>query len=133
MTDDLPGIGGELKAEPSHFVVEEIPLYEPEGEGEHIYVSLRREGQTTRQIQMELCRIFDLNDAAVGCAGLKDKHARTTQTFSLHMPGDEQEVADRIQQEMNVELLSSKRHQNKLRTGHLIGNRFTIVVVDVKD
>ncbi len=133
MTDDLPGIGGELKAEPSHFVVEEIPLYEPEGEGEHIYISLRREGQTTRQIQMELCRIFDLNDAAVGCAGLKDKHARTTQTFSLHMPGDEQQVADRIQQEMNVELLSSRRHQNKLRTGHLIGNRFTIVVVDVKD
>jgi tRNA pseudouridine13 synthase len=133
ITDGLPGIGGALKAEPSHFIVEEIPLYEPEGDGEHIYITLRREGQTTRQVQMELCRLFGLQDQSVGCAGLKDKHARTTQTFSLHMPGDEQQVADRIQAEMDIELLSTKRHLNKLKTGHLIGNRFTIVVVDVED
>ncbi|MDA1138330.1 MAG: tRNA pseudouridine(13) synthase TruD [Planctomycetota bacterium] len=133
ITDGLPGIGGALKVEPSHFIVEEIPLYEPEGEGEHIYVTLRREGQTTRQVQMELCRLFELHDQAVGCAGLKDKHARTTQTFSLHMPGDEQQVAERIQAEMDVEMFSAKRHLNKLKTGHLIGNRFTILVVNVED
>jgi tRNA pseudouridine13 synthase len=45
---DLPGIGGEIKAEPAHFVVEEIPLYEPVGEGEHVYVCLIREEWTTR-------------------------------------------------------------------------------------
>jgi tRNA pseudouridine13 synthase len=49
------------------------------------------------------------------------------------MPGDEQQAAERIRHEMDVELLSVKRHQNKLKTGHLIGNRFTIVVVEAVD
>jgi len=54
ITADLPGIGGEIKAEPAHFVVDEIPLYEPMGEGEHIYVCLTREGWTTRALQKRL-------------------------------------------------------------------------------
>ena len=47
ITAELPGVGGQLKAEPAHFVVEEIPLYEASGSGAHLYVSLTREGWTT--------------------------------------------------------------------------------------
>jgi tRNA pseudouridine13 synthase len=61
ITADLPGIGGEIKAEPAHFVVEEVPLYEPAGEGEHVYVRLTREGWTTRALQEQLIRLFDLD------------------------------------------------------------------------
>ena len=46
ITPEDPGIGGVLKAEAECFVVEEIPLYEPEGIGEHIYLRLAREGWT---------------------------------------------------------------------------------------
>jgi len=60
ITPEAPGIGGILKAEPDCFVVEEIPLYEAGGEGEHLYLSLTRDGWATRDIQKALvkgCRI----------------------------------------------------------------------------
>lgn len=130
ITSDLPGIGGEIKAEPSHFVVEEIPLYEPVGEGEHVYVRLTREGWTTRALEQDLGKLFRLRDVDVSCAGLKDKHAHATQTFSLHMPNaDEATVAQRIADALPVEVDWVRRHKNKLRRGHLLGNRFRIVVL----
>lgn len=105
ITADLPGVGGEIKVEPAHFEVEEIPLYEPSGQGQHVYVRLTREGWTTRAVEMELRDIFDLRDVDVGCAGRKDKHARTTQTFSLNLPNaDEEDVAHRIQDHLPVDL-----------------------------
>jgi len=131
LTDDLPGVGGEIKLEPHHFVVEEIPLYEPSGQGQHVYVRLTREGWTTRAIQNQLANVFDLRDVDVGCAGRKDKHARTTQTFSLNLPNvDEAEVAHRLQDQLPVELHWVRRHRNKIKAGHLLGNRFRIVVLE---
>lgn len=130
ITAELPGIRGEIKAEPAHFVVEEIPLYEPMGEGEHVYVCLTREGWTTRALQQQLAGLFDLREVDVGCAGLKDKHARVTQTFSLLLrDADEATVARRIQEALPVEVAWARRHRNKLRRGHLLGNRFRIVVL----
>ena len=61
ITPDLPGIGGQLKAEPSHFVVEEIPVYEAGGEGTHLFVSLTREGWTTRRVVEALAGLYDLS------------------------------------------------------------------------
>ena len=130
ITAELPGVGGTIKAEPQHFVVEELPLYEPEGEGEHVYVKLRREGWTTRSMQEELARLFGLDTRSVGCAGLKDKCAVATQTFSLHLFGvSEEEVASRIQEALPFEVIGVRRHRNKLKTGHLLGNRFVIRVL----
>jgi tRNA pseudouridine13 synthase len=130
ITADLPGIGGEIKAEPAHFVVEEIPLYEPVGEGEHVYVWLTREGWTTRALQERLIDLFGLREVDAGYAGLKDKHARVTQTFSLLLRDlDEATVAHRIEEALPVEVVWARRHRNKLRRGHLVGNRFRIVVL----
>jgi tRNA(Glu) U13 pseudouridine synthase TruD len=132
ITADLPGIGpgigGEIKAEPAHFVVEEIPLYKPTGEGEHVYVCLAREGWTTRALKSRLAELFGLRDADVGadigCAGLKDRCARatrtSTQTFSLLLRDpDETTVARRIQEALPVEVVWARRHRNKLRAGRL--------------
>lgn len=103
ITADLPGIGGEIKAEPAYFVVEEIPVYEAVGEGEHVYVRLTREGWTTRALQERLVDLFGLREVDVGCAGLKDKHARVTQTFSLLLRDvDEATVAHRIEESLPV-------------------------------
>jgi tRNA pseudouridine13 synthase len=130
ITAGLPGIGGEIKATPAHFVVEEMPLYEPAGEGEHIYVCLTREGWTTRALQKQLVDLFDLRQVDVGCAGRKDKRARVTQTFSLLLRDmDEATVARRIQEALPVEVAWVRRHRNKLKAGHLLGNRFRIVVL----
>ncbi len=131
VTADLAGIGGTLRHCPADFVVEEVPLYDPSGAGEHIYVQITREGATTREIVKALCRLFRLRDADVGIAGLKDKMARTTQTFSLHLHKDDpEEAARRIREELAVEVAWARRHGNKLRRGHLRGNRFRLVVRD---
>lgn len=131
VTSDLNGVGGEIKVEPAHFVVEEIPLYEPSGQGQHVYVRLTKEGWTTRDVENRLADLFGLRDVDIGCAGRKDKHARTTQTFSLSLPNaDENEVAARIEEHMPVDLEWVRRHKNKLKAGHLLGNRFRIVVLN---
>ena len=85
ITDDLPGIGGQLRLTPDHFVVEEIPLYEASGEGQHLYVNLTKVGLTTKEVQAQLEQLFGLNRGEVSFAGMKDKQARTTQTFSLNV------------------------------------------------
>ncbi len=68
----------------------------------------------------------------MGFAGLKDKNARTTQTFSLHVgmqdPAYAQEAAGRIVEQLGLQVDWARFHRNKLRTGHLLGNRFAIVV-----
>ena len=130
ITADLPGIGGLIKSAPSHFVVEEVPLYAPAGLGEHIYVRLTREGWTTRAVQVRLAELFGLREVDVGCAGLKDKMARVTQTFSLWSPHeDEATVGERIREGLPFEVHWAKRHRNKIKAGHLIGNAFRILVV----
>jgi len=134
ITAELPGIGGRIKAEPSHFVVEEVPLYEPCGEGEHVYVRIVREGLATRELQLKLAKLFGLPPSGVGAAGLKDKHARTTQTFSIHLPDPRispNDVARKIEEALPVKVEWAERHTNKLRTGHLRGNRFRVRITEI--
>lgn len=135
ISKDLPGVGGELRATPDHFVVEELPLYEPAGEGQHLYVRLTKVGLTTQEVQAQLERLFGLARGAVSFAGMKDKAARTTQTFSLNVgfrpAGFADEALARIRENLPVEAHWAKFHANKLRPGHLLGNRFTITVTNL--
>jgi tRNA pseudouridine13 synthase len=132
---DLPGIGGQLRSSPDHFIVEELPLYDPIGEGQHLYVNLTKEALTTRDIQRQLATLFNLPNGDIGFAGMKDKYARATQTFSLNVGHvDEQFVAEafeRIQTHLPVQVHWIKLHRNKLKAGHLLGNRFTIIISDL--
>jgi tRNA pseudouridine13 synthase len=129
ITAELPGIGGRLKADPSHFVVEEIPVYEASGEGSHLFVSLTREGWTTRRVAEALAGLYGLPLHDIGYAGLKDRQARCTQTFSL--PGLAPEDSRRIEAGLPFQVNWARRHTNKLKIGHLLGNRFRITVVDL--
>jgi tRNA pseudouridine13 synthase len=133
VTRDLPGIGGRIKDVPGHFVVEEIALYEPCGAGEHVYVRHRRANRTTRDIVGDLARAFRIDPRGIGYAGLKDKHAVATQTFSLQLfHAEPDEVAQVVSSDVGGEVLDVRRHTNKLRRGHLLGNRFAITVVDAQ-
>lgn len=132
ITPELAGIGGRLKVEPAHFLVEELPLYQPQGSGPHLYLRLAREGMTTRGLADRLARLFGLPRPQVGFAGLKDKQARAVQSFSLYLPGVAvPEAVRRVQEGLPVEVLAAAFHQNKLKTGHLLGNRFSILVSGV--
>lgn len=131
-TAGLPGIGGQLRATPEHFIVDEVALYEPQGDGQHLYVNLTKVGLTTKDVQFQLERVLGLPRGSVGFAGMKDKYARTTQTFSLpfgnRSPSAADEVAQQIAAALPVTVNWATLHRNKLRLGHLLGNRFQIVV-----
>ncbi len=133
-TFDLPGTGGRLKSTPADFIVREIPLYEPTGAGEHVFVTIERADRNTADLARALAQLFGLNERAVGTAGRKDRRAIVTQTFSLFMPGDRRdanEIGGLIAARLGLRVFTAARHANKLRTGHLQGNEFEIVIRDV--
>jgi tRNA pseudouridine13 synthase len=69
-------------------------------------------------------------DRDVGYAGMKDRHATTRQWLSV--PGVTPEAALALEVP-DVRVLEARRHGNKLRTGHLRGNKFEVVLTDVAD
>jgi tRNA pseudouridine13 synthase len=115
--------GGELKSEPADFEVEEIPAYEPSGEGEHLYLWIEKRDVTGDDLQARLSRALDCSRSDIGMAGLKDRRAVTRQWISV--PAKCEVNVARIDSD-DVHLLKAARHRNKLRTGHLHGNRFRI-------
>jgi tRNA pseudouridine13 synthase len=119
-----------IKASPDDFVVEEIPVYEPSGAGEHLFVRFEKRGLTTDDAVRTIARAMDVDLRAVGVAGLKDKVAVTTQWISLPAPAKDATIEARAQALAldGIRLLDARRHGNKLKTGHLRGNRFEIVV-----
>jgi len=124
---------GVIKRSAEDFVVDEIPAYAPSGEGDHVYVHFRKRGRNTDDVVRELAKIAAADQRECGVAGLKDKHAVTTQWVSV--PGRAPELEEKLRgaEIDGVEILEVKRHKNKLKTGHLEGNRFEIVVRDVED
>lgn len=133
LTVDLAGVGGVIKKRPADFMVEEIPLYEPVGQGEHLHLLIEKRSRTTSDAVRHLARCFRVGRKDIGYAGLKDKHAVTRQYFSIHLPGlkseDEQNALSRVDNE-TLRVVHFARHLNKLRRGHLHGNRFDIRLRD---
>jgi len=128
-TEDLPGTGGAVGPQPEDFQVDEIPLYAFSGEGEHLYVRIRKRRMTTRDAVLAVARAAGVPPNEIGSAGMKDKHAVTTQWLSLPLrraaPIDAWSLPD------GLETLEVSRHGNKLRTGHLQGNAFRIRLIGV--
>lgn len=114
-------ITGVLKDRPEDFQVEEIPAYSPTGEGEHLYVRFEKVGLDTEFAVKRIAAALGTKEA--GWAGLKDRHARTTQWASFHKGDRDKALALTLD---DIRILEAARHGNKLRTGHLKGNRFIL-------
>jgi tRNA pseudouridine13 synthase len=130
LTASLPGIGGQIRALPEDFTVEEHPLYLPCGEGEHLYVRIRKRLLSTPDLVLRLSSALGIKAHAIGVAGLKDARAVTTQMVSLL--GVTPERLERLkldEQVLSVDVLG--RHRNRLRPGHHAGNNFRLVIRDV--
>jgi tRNA pseudouridine13 synthase len=127
LTADLPGIGGRIKVSPEDFEVEEIPAYQPSGSGEFLYLWIEKRGTGAEYFVRQLARKLDLSVGEIGTAGLKDRQAVTRQMVSV--PVRAEPLLDRINDE-NTTLLQVSRHANKLRPGHLHGNRFRVLIRD---
>ncbi|MBO6938941.1 MAG: tRNA pseudouridine(13) synthase TruD [Deltaproteobacteria bacterium] len=121
---------GVLKSRPDDFRVEEIPAYEPSGFGEHVFVRIEKVDLTTPEAVKRLCRAVDAPFKSAGWAGMKDRHAVTTQWLSLHGTTPEAVAAAEVD---GVTILDAIPHEKKLKTGHLRGNRFELRVREVTD
>jgi tRNA pseudouridine13 synthase len=117
-----------LRTSPDDFVVDELPLYRPEGRGEHTFLHVEKRDRTTEGVARDLARAAGLPPGAVGYAGRKDRRAVTRQWFSV--PGLDPERARELALP-GARVLDAIRHPHKLRTGQLRGNRFEIRVRDV--
>jgi tRNA pseudouridine13 synthase len=125
-----PGLGGAIKQRPGDFLVEELPLYEPAGEGEHLYLRIEKTGVSHHEMVSCLRRHFNVVDGAIGFAGMKDKIAVTSQTISIHLPREQAVPAGDVPHD-RIRVRWMTRHANKIRRGHLAGNRFSIRIRDV--
>ncbi|ULH16927.1 tRNA pseudouridine(13) synthase TruD [Deinococcus sp. KNUC1210] len=122
---DTPRTGGVLRSAPEDFRVDEVPLYLPSGEGDHLYLHVRKTGHTTAYLMRELAGQLGLRPTDVAAAGLKDRHAVTTQWLSMPAKAERRLPGFSLD---GVEILDVSRHPNRLGMGHLKGNRFTVRV-----
>jgi tRNA pseudouridine13 synthase len=109
--------------------VEEVPLYTPCGEGTHLYLFVEKVGMPTLEAVHRLARALNKPKRDFGVAGLKDAAATTRQYISIeHVNIDEVAALD----VPGVRVIKAAYHGNKLKKGHLKGNRFVITIRDVR-
>jgi tRNA pseudouridine13 synthase len=132
LTAELPPAGGQFKASPEDFMVEELPAYEPNGEAqaEHLFVWIEKRGHSTQDVAKALARHCGVQERDLSWAGLKDRNAVTRQYLCGPARFLEPKLGTFAME--GVTVLKSARHRNKLKGGHLAGNRFRIVVRGVE-
>jgi tRNA pseudouridine13 synthase len=126
-----PAATGIIKQTPEDFAVEEILGFAPTGEGEHVFLKIKKRGENTDYLARQIAQFTGVPKMAVGYAGLKDRHAVTTQWFCVHLPGKREVDWSGLESDA-VSVLEAVRHNRKLKTGALKGNRFTVVLRDVQ-
>jgi len=122
---------GVIRTRGEDFCVDEILPFAPEGEGEHLWLHVRKTGENTDFVGRALAKAVGVPPRGVGYAGLKDRHAVTTQWFSVHAPTDPAAGWQDALPE-GVEIVEATRGRRKIRTGSLSGNRFELVLRDCR-
>jgi tRNA pseudouridine13 synthase len=129
LTAGTPGLGGRLRRDLDDFVVDEIPLYRPAGEGDHAMFLLEKRGVSTFESLLWISKAVRVSEHRIGYAGLKDARAVATQWMSAPRVPPERVLALR---HPRLRVLEAARHPHPVRIGHLRGNRFAIRVRDAR-
>lgn len=119
-----------LKQQPADFVVDEVLSFPFTDEGEHAYLQINKTGENTNWVMRALSKHFRVKERDIGFAGLKDRHAVTTQWFSLPYKSVSSELIDSFNTE-SIKITDVRRHSGKLRKGAIRQNNFTIQLRDV--
>ncbi|MEN8205980.1 MAG: tRNA pseudouridine(13) synthase TruD [Pseudomonadota bacterium] len=122
-----PTVTGRLRQAAEDFCVTEIPLVEPGGEGEHVWLWIRKRKENTQWVAEQLARFAAVHPRQVSYAGQKDRQAVTEQWFSVQLPGRDEPDWE-VMNSDTLTVLRHARHSRKLRRGTLKGNRFRIRV-----
>lgn len=121
---------GRIRSSPEDFIVHELPSFEASGEGEHLLLSIQKRGLNTAFCAQEIARWAGIDERDVSYAGMKDRHAVTTQRFSVRIP---RKISPDIQllNTENCTVLNAVWHNRKLARGALAGNRFELTLREV--
>jgi tRNA pseudouridine13 synthase len=120
---------GKIRSVPEDFMVKENLAFEPSGAGEHVFLLIEKTGENTDYVARQLARFANVRQRDVSFAGLKDRHAVTTQWFSVWLPGKAD--PDWTQFETGrIKVLHTVRHARKLKRGVLSGNSFKLIIRD---
>jgi tRNA pseudouridine13 synthase len=122
-TQGLEPVLGQIKSIPEDFVVTEIPAYQPSGEGEFLYLWVEKRDLSGPFLVRELGRLLGIDSSEIGMAGYKDRKAVTRQWISLPKSAEKGLGSMELP---GLKILETSRHSNKLRPGHLHGNKFEV-------
>jgi tRNA pseudouridine13 synthase len=124
-------LSARLRAMPEDFFVEEIPGFEASGQGEHLLLTIEKRGMNTAFAAKRLAQWARVPDMGVSYAGLKDRHAVTRQRFSVHLP---KKIAPDLAalESSDLRVLEHTWHSRKLPRGALAGNRFVLVLRELR-
>lgn len=120
-----------IRQRAEHFQVNEKIPFEPQGEGGHAMLLIEKTGSNTDFLAKQLARFAGVNDVAVGYAGMKDRHAVTTQWFSVNLEGYDEPDWSKFEQD-NCRIKLVTRHNKKLKRGVLSGNYFHLTLSDIE-
>ena len=112
-----------FKQSKDDFIVTEIPLYDFTGEGEHIILKMRKKDLSTWDAVQIISNSIGCKSRDIGYAGLKDKNAMTIQYISI--PKQYENKLDEFEH-AKIKFIEKTYHNNKVRVGHLKGNKFFI-------
>jgi tRNA pseudouridine13 synthase len=126
-----PVLAARIRVSPEDFRVEELDAFEASGDGEHLLLTVEKRGMNTGFVAGAIARWAGVAELAVGFAGQKDRHAVTVQRFSVQLPGREAPELALLEQD-GLRVLAQARHRRKLARGALAGNRFVLVLREVR-
>ena len=124
------------KAKPEDFVVNERLEVDFTGEGEHLWLHIKKSGINTAYLAKLLSEWADIPLRDVGYSGLKDRQALTTQWFSLRLPKKQKPDSDfapvDIKEHETVKIIAEHWHNKKLNRGTHNANQFVITLRDIE-
>ncbi|MCD6523722.1 MAG: tRNA pseudouridine(13) synthase TruD [Thermococcus sp.] len=124
---EKPGIGGRIKVFPEDFVVIEDPLPQIFEGRKHAIFLLKKRNWDTMAAVKEIAKRAGISRRDIGFAGTKDRHAVTYQYISV--PADAKGKVEAVQiRDIELKFVSYGRF---IKLGHLLGNRFKVIVRDV--
>lgn len=120
-----PMASGMIKSSMQDFQVTEIPGFELDGDGEHVFLYIEKRDLNTLELVKIIAGQLSVQPAKIGYAGLKDRHAITRQWVSVWHP-QVLELDKLVSDKFSV--LKSARHHCKLKRGSHRANHFQITL-----
>ncbi|RKZ79668.1 MAG: tRNA pseudouridine(13) synthase TruD [Gammaproteobacteria bacterium] len=121
----------EIRSLPDYFQVNEVLPFEPDGSGGHVWLNIQKQNINTDWLANELAKFAGVPSVAIGYAGLKDRHAITSQWFSINLEGHQEPDWAKFEND-EIQIIKITRHAKKLKRGVLAGNKFKLRLTNVQ-